>query len=674
MSTSSSLSPSGVNPSTNEEVAQACQREALQSMRALQHWTRGSGPYNTQIQKIVRLLNRAERQKEDWTPRLAAHRILVWITAQSGIADSVKSDVRMELDRCSAQYARGPSTQSPNGSRIHGLLRNVGHGAEEAYEHTLAICSEYPTAVGRLLPNSFMERFIAPGYWTWICWAWTAVLVASLLRLVIGHPLLFYSAPSSTSYRYTPPPHTPTIGPSSAGRSSSSSFVMLGPLVLFGDYPMSSGYDFFVHLLLFLGPFLLLRYLNRRLQNRQVSLRPSDLSFNSIILVWKSKSSHTLPMPVLIVGGGIMAASTAYYLSKLGRSSIILERETIGCSASGKAGGFLARGWSSGPTRQLHFRGFDLIEEYAKEHGLISYRKIPTAQTQIRDRRGSRAGGEGGGSRDTQCSWLDRGNTSSTLMDSDTAQITPLELTQSLIQEATSSGMLQVRTGVKVVDVVVAQDRKGGLTGVLLSDGTVVDGTEVVLAMGAWLCEAETWPSLKGKVSVPMSGIKSSSIIYKSRMSSSVPDVHALFCSDDDNGCHLEVYPRPDGDIYICGLGGSPHLEPDTLRKLNPCDVQPEVTRVSAGHKSLSALTSLVDPQSTPDVQQACLRPILPDALPAIGCLSPSIPNMYMIGGHNCWGILWSLVSGEAMADIIADGKPQHIKVNSFNPSRFTPR
>lgn len=43
-------------------------------------------------------------------------------------------------------------------------------------------------------------------------------------------------------------------------------------------------------------------------------------------------------MPVLIVGGGIMAASTAYYLAKLGKSIIILERETVGCSASGKAG------------------------------------------------------------------------------------------------------------------------------------------------------------------------------------------------------------------------------------------------------------------------------------------------------------------------------------------------
>ena len=38
---------------------------------------------------------------------------------------------------------------------------------------------------------------------------------------------------------------------------------------------------------------------------------------------------------------------------------------TIAQSASGKAGGFLARGWhGGGPTRELHEVGFDLLREF----------------------------------------------------------------------------------------------------------------------------------------------------------------------------------------------------------------------------------------------------------------------------------------------------------------------
>ena len=44
----------------------------------------------------------------------------------------------------------------------------------------------------------------------------------------------------------------------------------------------------------------------------------------------------------------------------------MIERWHVACAASGKAGGFLARGWGSGPTRQLHQVSFDLHEEIAR--------------------------------------------------------------------------------------------------------------------------------------------------------------------------------------------------------------------------------------------------------------------------------------------------------------------
>jgi glycine/D-amino acid oxidase-like deaminating enzyme len=65
----------------------------------------------------------------------------------------------------------------------------------------------------------------------------------------------------------------------------------------------------------------------------------------------------------------------AYYLRELGRNSIILEKAShVAPAASGKSGGFLAREWGSGPTVQLHQKGFDLHVEVAKKLGITSFR------------------------------------------------------------------------------------------------------------------------------------------------------------------------------------------------------------------------------------------------------------------------------------------------------------
>jgi len=68
------------------------------------------------------------------------------------------------------------------------------------------------------------------------------------------------------------------------------------------------------------------------------------------------------PEKIVICGGGIQSAAIAYYLSLRGVTSTVVERSEVACAASGKAGGFLARGWGSGPTRQLHEVSFDLHE------------------------------------------------------------------------------------------------------------------------------------------------------------------------------------------------------------------------------------------------------------------------------------------------------------------------
>jgi glycine/D-amino acid oxidase-like deaminating enzyme len=70
--------------------------------------------------------------------------------------------------------------------------------------------------------------------------------------------------------------------------------------------------------------------------------------------------------------------------------------------------------------------------------------------------------------------------------------------------------------------------------------------------------------------------------------------------------------------------------------------------------------------------RQACYRPITRDGLPLIGRVR-GIEGAYIATGHSVWGILNAPATGEAMAELIADGTTRAIDLSPFNPSRPPP-
>ena len=155
---------------------------------------------------------------------------------------------------------------------------------------------------------------------------------------------------------------------------------------------------------------------------------------------------------VCILGGGIQGASAAYHLTKRGCRVTMVELEKVASAASGKAGGFLARDWGSGPTTQLHKVSYALHEELAETLGISSYRKIPV----LRVSPGKRT------KRTTDiCPWLDGEIADSSYMDQDGgAQVAPLELCTKLMDAAVAAGA-ELRIG-KVEGIVTDAEAEGG--------------------------------------------------------------------------------------------------------------------------------------------------------------------------------------------------------------------
>jgi len=367
---------------------------------------------------------------------------------------------------------------------------------------------------------------------------------------------------------------------------------------------------------------------------------------------------------VFVVGGGIIGTSIAYYLSKRGLSPVVIERSDIASAASGKAGGFLARDWGIGTvTQHLHQVSFDLHEDLAKELGIDSFRRLPTLSVEGGKPKGRQQ-------KQSQASWLDGEIRQLKVLDTGTAQVTPAEITRALMDAALRNGAALRNAAVTGVRT---EPKDGGgrrLTGLCLEGGEVLDAGTAVFAMGPWSSLAGDWLG----VPIPMEGVKSTSIVY-SGCDSARDEPFALFCAEDSNGCHLEVFPRPNGDVYICGCGGSDYVGGERLASGGDCEapekILPDPQRVKAASASFAGLSSLGARE--PDLTQACMRPCPPDALPIMG-KAPGTEGAYLACGHNCWGILWGPVTGLAMSELIADGNASCVDLAPFSPSRFMPR
>lgn len=124
-----------------------------------------------------------------------------------------------------------------------------------------------------------------------------------------------------------------------------------------------------------------------------------------------------------------------------------------------------------------------------------------------------------------------------------------------------------------------------------------------------------------------------------------------------------EVYPRPHGEVYVCG-------EPDgTPLPDNPADVAVAAETCDSIIHNCSFVASCLE-EARVVARQACYLPLSLDGLPLIGAV-PGVAGAYVATGHSCWGILNAPATGLAMSELLLDGAAASVDLSPFAPGRL---
>lgn len=396
----------------------------------------------------------------------------------------------------------------------------------------------------------------------------------------------------------------------------------------------------------------------------------------------------------VIVGAGIIGVSTAYYLSQHQHPSSIHLVEAspeLFSSASGYAGGFLAKDWFAPSVAALGALSFEEHCRLAEQHGgrekwgyspaiCVSY----AASIAARDsqKRGDDWLRDGTSRADAAPvvldslsgktpTWLRRVDGDHVELISDegtTAQVDPLLLCKFLLQECCKRG---VKLHHPAKPVSVSTDEKGRLRGVRIADTnnsateTELPCTRLIITAGSWTGNVFQTLFPRSGVRIPISSLAGHSLVLKSprwHPGLESKGCHAVFTTHNDAFCP-EMFSRLGGHIYFAGLNSSDIALPDAAAgKATPH--KESIARLREAAEEILGSGAGAEDDLQVVREGLCFRPVTPWGTPLISRVRDqdlgagmttepgSQGGVFVAAGHGPWGISMSLGTGIVLAEM----------------------
>jgi glycine oxidase len=363
---------------------------------------------------------------------------------------------------------------------------------------------------------------------------------------------------------------------------------------------------------------------------------------------------------VIVIGGGVAGAASAWSLAREGVSVALLERDAIAGQASGAAAGMLlpvAESEGPGPLRRWGLRSLERLESLCPElrdRTGIDPEYVASGAIRVAS---SRPGAQALEERAREliaygCEWLD-----TRALRAAEPQLSPASMgalwspreahvRSPLLVRALALGAEQlgarVETGVSVQGLVREGDR---VVGVRTNAGEW-SASHVVLCTGAWVVSAGEWLGLDR--GIPVEPVRGQIL----SLDAPSPRFGPIVLGDD-----AYLVPKRDGSVVV---GASEE------RVGFDCRVTAEGVR-----RLLDAAAKLVPAVADVSFRGAWagLRPATPDGLPMIGAF-PGVEGLVIAAGHHRNGVLLSAVTGDLVAGIIV-GKGLPDDAAPFAPDRF---
>jgi sarcosine oxidase subunit beta len=385
-----------------------------------------------------------------------------------------------------------------------------------------------------------------------------------------------------------------------------------------------------------------------------------------------------LSSEVVIIGGGVIGAATAYFLTKEGAEVMIVEAEDLAAGASGACDGFISlQAKQLGDHLALALESAKLFPAIAEDLGVsVEYKAcggvmLATSQDQMKELKARAKKLKAAG---LEVEALSASEVKGHLPEvgqevkggsycPQEAQVNPIAFTLGLAKKAQELGARIIK-GVKVENIVVTNNR---VREVITSAGSI-HSRRVVCAAGIGsnqigkmiIVDIPVMPQ-RGQILVTEAREPVlERIVYGAEYLGTKAGIEALMPSDEEAvklGLGFTVEQTASGNFLIGSTrefaGSDNNTTPEAINAIakNAVNYLPWI-------KDLDVIRSF-----------AGLRPYSPDGLPIMGTVK-GVKGFYMATGHSGDGICLAPITGRLMSELVLDGETS-MDISPFSLYRF---